>query len=88
MRLFDDTTAEAEDKYLGLLAQASPARKAEMLSGLYLAAFEAALAGARARSPGASPDEIRASVARLMLGQALAEKFLARAAGGSRAVSF
>ena len=87
MRLFEDTTPEAQEAYLSLLAAASPARKGRMLSGLYRTAMEAATAGARTRHPDASPAEIRAAVARLMLGDSLAERFLARAVGGSRAVS-
>lgn len=88
MRLFQDTTVEAEEEYLDLLASASPLQKAEMVSGLYLSAFHAAVAGVRDRSPRASPADMRSSVARLLLGDALAKKFLARAsAGGSRAVS-
>jgi len=88
MRLFTDTTLEAESRYLDLLAGTSPARKGEMISGLYQAALEAAAAGVRTRNPGAAPDEIRAALARLLLGETMAERLLERAGGGDRALSF
>jgi len=87
MRLFEDTTPEAQRVYVGLLAQTSPEKKVQMVGQLYLLAFEAAFCGARARFPGATEEAIRTRVARLMLGDALAAGFLARRGGGTCAFS-
>lgn len=81
MRLFDDTTGETRRAYIRLLAQASPEKKVEMVSTLYLLAVQAARSGLRTRFPGISEEEFSASLARLMLGKEQAASFLAQRNG-------
>lgn len=87
MRLFEDTLPEARETYLQLLAGMAPGRKAAMVAELYACAMQAATAGVRSRMPGALPEEAREALARLVLGDELAVRFLAVAGEARRAVS-
>ncbi len=78
MRLFEDTSSSAQEVYVALLAKASPAKKAQIVSQLCLAAWSGAESGVRQRQETLTEEALRAEMARLMLGDKLAAKFLAR----------
>jgi hypothetical protein len=78
MRLFEDTSSAAQEVYVSLLAKASPARKAEIVSQLCLTAWAGAESGVRQRQETVTDEDLRAEMARLMLGDRLAAKFLSR----------
>jgi hypothetical protein len=72
--LFPDTSPEAEKVLIGLLRQASPMRKLEMLGEMNAAARLLALAGLRARHPEATEAQLRRYLADLLLGPELAAR--------------
>ena len=72
--LAEDTSPEAGRMLIGLLRQASPARKFQMIVSANLAARDLALAGLRMRHPEDSADQSRRRLADLWLGPDLAAK--------------
>ena len=72
--LFPDTRPEAEAVLIGLLRQAPPWRKMEMVGELNATARSLALAGLRQRHPDAGEAELRRRLAALLLGGELAER--------------
>ena len=78
MRLFEDTTSAAQEVYVTLLAKASPAKKAQIVSQLCLTARAGAATGVRQRQAKLSEEDLRTEMARLMLGDKLAARFLSR----------
>ena len=70
--LFPDTTPEVELVLIGLLRDASVARRLEMLDQMNRAAHELALMGLRARRPDATDAQLRRHLADLLLGPELA----------------
>ncbi len=72
--LFSDTSPEAEAILIGLLRQAPPWRKIEMVGELNAAIRELALSGLHERHPQADSSEIQRRLADLLLGAELAEK--------------
>jgi len=80
-RLFPDTRPDAEAVLIGLLRQAPPWRKLQMVGQLNHTVRTLALSGLRQRHPQATPQELRRRLADLLLGPDLA----ARAYGPLRA---
>ncbi len=72
--LADDTAAEVENQQIAAWRRMSPAEKAGIITGLTGAAFEMAMAGVRARHPGAGPREHFLRLAIVVLGRDLAER--------------
>lgn len=73
-----DTSPEAERVLIGLLRQASPARKARMMEDASRTTRRLMLAGLRQRHPLADEHEIKERLAILLFGNDLAGKFLSR----------
>ena len=69
-----DTDAEAHRVHIDLMRRAPGWRKLQLADQLHQSLRMMALAGLRARHPGASPDELRRRLADLLLGSALAEE--------------
>ncbi len=72
--LSTDTSLEVERRQVEGWRRMEPAQKAALVSGLTQAVFDIALAGIRARYPGASPREQRLRLALLTLGPDLARQ--------------
>ena len=72
--LAEDTHADAERVLVGLLREASPARKMAMVLSANRTARSLALTGLRERHPGESPVWLRRRLADLWLGPELAAK--------------
>jgi hypothetical protein len=72
--LADDTAAEVEGRQIAAWRRMSPAEKADIITSLTGAAFEMAMAGVRARHPGAGPREHFLRLAVVVLGRDLAER--------------
>lgn len=72
-----DTSQAVEAYYLARLRELPPWRKAEMLSGVNNMALTFALAGIRQRHPEADEAEVRRQLAHLLLGDDLAQRYLA-----------
>ena len=70
--LFPDTRPEAEAVLIGLLRQATPWRKLQMVGQLNQTVRTLALSGLRQRHPQATPQELRRRLADLLLGVELA----------------
>jgi hypothetical protein len=70
--LFPDTRPEAEAVLIGLLRQAPPWRKLQMVGQLNQTVRTLALSGLRQRHPQATPQELRRRLADLLLGVELA----------------
>jgi hypothetical protein len=69
-----DTSPEAERVFIGLLRQATPARKLRMMEDASLATKRLALAGLRQRHPAADERELKARLAVLLFGKELGGK--------------
>ncbi len=72
--LFADTESQAEQVLIGLLRDASIARKLEMLGQMNAAARQLALQGLRARHPEATEAQLQRYLADLLLGPELAAR--------------
>ena len=72
--LFADTESQAEQVLIGLLRDASIARKLEMLGQMNAAARQLALQGLRARHPEATEAQLQRYLADLLLGPGLAAR--------------
>jgi hypothetical protein len=72
--LFPDTRPEAEAVLIGLLRQAPPWRKLQMVGQLNQTVRTLALSGLRQRHPEATPQELRRRLADLLLGPDLAAR--------------
>jgi hypothetical protein len=71
-RLNDDTSAEIEERQVAAWREMTPAQKAELITSLWRAAREMAMAGVRDRYPNATPREHFLRLAILTLGPELA----------------
>lgn len=69
-----DTSLDIEARQLQAWREMTPARKAELISAMSIASREVALAGIRARHPGASEREQFLRLAILTLGEDLARR--------------
>lgn len=76
LRMFADTTPEAEEFLLAALAELPGWRRWEMMGQLNAQMRAAALAGVRDRHPHAGPAEQRRRLADILLGPALAAEVL------------
>lgn len=72
--LFPDTQPEAEAVLIGLLREAAPWRKLEMVDQLNQSVKLAALAGLRQRYPTDGETQLRRRLAGMLLGDELAVK--------------
>jgi len=72
--LFSDTHPKMEALQIQLWRQASPTRKMEMVAQLNAAVQTLAIAGLRSRFPTANETELRRRLAKLLLGEELANK--------------
>lgn len=72
--LLRDTDPEAHRVHIDLMRRAEGWRKLQLADQLHQSLRMLALAGRRARYPGASPEELRRRLADLLLGAALAEQ--------------
>ncbi len=69
-----DTDPEAHRIHIDLMRRAEGWRKLQLADQLHQSLRMLALAGLRARYPGASPEELRRRLADVLLGAALAEQ--------------
>jgi len=74
IRLFDDTTPQAEAKLIELLRQKSSLEKLRMVNQLNAGVRTLAMSGLRLRFPGATEQELKYKFAELRLGPELARK--------------
>ena len=69
-----DTDPDAHRVHIDLMRRAEGWRKLQLADQLHQSLTMLALAGLRARHPGASPEELRRRLADLLLGAELAEQ--------------
>lgn len=69
-----DTDPEAHRVHIDLMRRAEGWRKLQLADQLHQSLRTLALAGLRARHPGASPEELRRRLADMLLGVKLAEE--------------
>lgn len=76
-----DTPPAVEERYFAQLRELPSWRKAEMLEGVNQMVWDLTLLGIQQRHPAASEAEIRQRFARALLGDELAQRFLAATGG-------
>lgn len=72
--MLDDTSRDAQQVLIGLLRQAPPWRKLEMVAEMNATVRSLMLAGLRQRYPTATPEELHRRLADLVLGPELAAR--------------